>query len=57
MIDRGLLKLLYAKKFGNEVLVNENGKEYVNEVDMDVDQLFDFIEHRPCFFDDTITGL
>ncbi len=57
MIDRGLLKLLYAKKFGNEVLVNENGKEYVNEVDMDVDQLFDFIEHRPCFFDDTIAEL
>ncbi|MBI9015020.1 MAG: phosphoadenosine phosphosulfate reductase family protein [Clostridiales bacterium] len=58
LIDRGLLKLLYAKKFGLDVEVNENGKEYVEDIgDMDVDQVFDFIENRPCFFDDTLATL
>jgi 3'-phosphoadenosine 5'-phosphosulfate sulfotransferase (PAPS reductase)/FAD synthetase len=57
MIDKDLLKLLYAKKFGCEVHVNENGKEYVEDIDMDLDYLLDFIDNRPCFFDDTITKL
>ncbi len=57
MIDRGLLKLLYNKKFGHKVEVNENGKEYVEDIDMDIDHLFDFVDSRPCFFDDTIAKL
>lgn len=57
MIDRGLLKLLYAKKFGEDVQVNDNGKEFVEDISMDVDMLFEFIDNRPCFFDDTIATL
>ncbi|MBE0451581.1 MAG: phosphoadenosine phosphosulfate reductase family protein [Clostridia bacterium] len=59
MLDKGLLKLLYAKKFGHEIIVNENGKESPESVieDFDSDFLMGFLEQRPCFFDDTLVRL
>lgn len=58
MIERGLLKLLYAKKLGYEVAVNDLGKESV-EAELegyDPDYLLSFLEQRPCFFDEQIVN-
>lgn len=50
---------MYAKKFGHEIIVNENGKESPESVieDFDSDFLMGFLEQRPCFFDDTLVSL
>jgi 3'-phosphoadenosine 5'-phosphosulfate sulfotransferase (PAPS reductase)/FAD synthetase len=58
MKDKGLLKLLYSKKFGHQVGVTETGKEYAKELEgVDLDELLGFLEQRPCFFDDTLATL
>jgi len=60
MVDKGLLKFLYAKKFGEEILVNEFGKENVSEIGIegfDVPYVLGFLEQRPCFFDNILEQL
>lgn len=55
MVGRGLLKRLYAKKMGVELTTDANGKVQLESVeDLDVDALMDFLEVRPCFFDETL---
>lgn len=55
MVDKGLLKLLYAKKMGVELDADENGNITLEAVkDLDVDSLLGFLEARPCFFDETL---
>jgi len=59
MIDKGLLKLLYAKKMGHKISINGYGKECgdIDDEEFDPDYLLGFLEQRPCFFDETIERL
>lgn len=59
MIDKGLLRLLYAKKMGHKISINGYGKEYgdIEDEDFDPDYLLGFLEQRPCFFDETLVAI
>jgi len=58
MLDKGLLELLYAKKFGYGLSISKTGKEQMEgKIEgFDPDYLIGFLEQRPCFFDDTLVN-